>query len=63
MHILIACNKTTIAILHGQKLMKTDKVKEYIVKKKKNKTEVHIVINEGNQLRNSITKHTEPVIV
>ena len=43
--------------------MKTDKVKEYIVKKKKNKTEVHIVINEGNQLRNSITKHTEPVIV
>jgi hypothetical protein len=38
MHILIACNKNTIAILHGQKVVPTDKIKEFIVKKKKNKS-------------------------
>jgi hypothetical protein len=43
LHILIACNKNTIAILHGQKLLNSEKVKEFIVKKKKNKTEVIFV--------------------
>jgi len=37
LHILIICNKNTMAILHGEKLTATDKVKEFIVKRKKNK--------------------------
>ena len=50
LHILIACNKNTIAILHGQKLLNSDKVKEFIVKKKKNKTEVIYFVRLGCRL-------------
>jgi hypothetical protein len=36
LHVLIICNKNTVAILHGEKLAKVDGLKEYIVKRKKN---------------------------
>ena len=45
LHILIICNKNTIAILHGEKLTDTQKIKEFIVKRKKNKSDVHIVLD------------------
>lgn len=44
LHILIICNKNTVAILHGEKLTATDSVKEFIVKRKKNKNEVMLII-------------------
>jgi hypothetical protein len=40
LHILIICNKNTVAILHGEKLTIVDALKEFIVKRKKNKNEV-----------------------
>jgi hypothetical protein len=36
LHVLIICNKNTVAILHGEKLARVDGLKEYIVKRKKN---------------------------
>jgi hypothetical protein len=54
LHILIICNKNTVAILHGEKLTATDSVKEFIVKRKKNKNEVIVLGLRSAPLRFAI---------
>ena len=60
LHILIICNKNTVAILHGQKLTATDSVKEFIVKRKKNKNEVYQILDRLDRSRLKIgTRQSE----
>lgn len=61
LHILIICNKNTVAILHGEKLTVADSLKEFIVKRKKNKNEIAAFeIREREQL---IRKNEETSLI
>ena len=51
LHVLLICNKNTIAILHGHRLAPTPAVKEFVVKRKKNKNEVSRGIGRWGPLR------------